>query len=67
MSSYLKEEEMLCDILHKLLFSIFWVELGQEVKSNWLLFRYFLIQNLQYWSKKVNNYTVVGGVCVPFS
>lgn len=45
-SSYLQEEEMLCDVLHQLLFGVFRVKLGQEVKGDRFLLWYLLVQNL---------------------
>lgn len=48
----LQEKQMLCDVLHQLLFSVLRVKLGQEVKGDWFLLRNLLIQHLRQHSKR---------------
>lgn len=52
----LQEKEMLCDVLHQLLFSVLWVKFGQEVKGDRFLLWNLLIQHLRQHVKENNNH-----------
>lgn len=52
----LQEEEMLCDVLHQLVFSVLWVKLGQEEEGDRFVLWNLLIQHLRQQTKENDNH-----------